>query len=100
MDPFFTALIAVVIAFPVLALAAFLMALGNRGRLKRLEHKLVSLEARLAGLAGEAPLAAAPSAKPQEAVPAAREPETAEEMAPPPPEPQPPAAPKAPLPSP
>jgi len=99
MDPFFTALIAVVIAFPVLAVAAFLMALANRGRLKRLEHRLVSLEARLAGPAGEASLAAAPSEKPPQTVPAAKEPEKkAEETAPPPPEPQPKAA-QAPLPA-
>ncbi|HZP08589.1 DUF2339 domain-containing protein [Methyloceanibacter sp.] len=99
MDPFFTALIAVVIAFPVLAVAAFLLALANRGRLKRLEHRLVSLEARLAGPAGEASLAAAPSEKPPQTVPAAKEPEKkAEETAPPPPEPQPKAA-QAPLPA-
>ncbi len=98
MDPFFTALIALVIAFPVLALAAFLMALGNRGRLKRLEHRLVALEARLAGLAGEAPLAAAPAAQPVESIPAVKEPEEkAEQKAPPAPEPEPPAAPQTPV---
>jgi len=55
MDPFFTALIIVVIAFPVLAIVSFVMTLGNRERLKRLEFHLARIEARLAGLAGEAP---------------------------------------------
>lgn len=100
MDPFFTALVAVVIAFPVLALAAFLMALGNRTRLKRLEHQLLGLESRLAGLAGEAERSLAPPVKPEETMPAAREPEgKAEDSAPAPLEPEPPAALKAPLPA-
>ena len=40
MDPIFTTLIVAVIAFPVLAIVAFVMALGNRERLKRLEFRL------------------------------------------------------------
>ena len=40
MDPFFTTLIAAVIAFPVLAIVGFVMTLGNRERLKRLEFRL------------------------------------------------------------
>ena len=100
MDPFFTTLIIVVIAFPVLAIVAFVMALGNRDRMKRLEHRLGSLEARLAGLTGEAQAAAAPVAPPA-AIPAAKEPEPkVEEKAPPPSEPEPPVAPTpAPMPA-
>ena len=98
MDPFFTTLIIVVIAFPVLAIVGFVMALGNRDRLKRLELRLTGIEARLAGLAGEAP-APVPAA-PSEAVPAAKEPEAKiEEKAPPPPEPETPVVPPAPIPT-
>ena len=94
MDPFFTTLIVVVIAFPVLAIVAFVMALGNRDRMKRLEHRLGGIEARLAELTGEAPSPAAVPVVPPAAVPATKEPGAkGEEKAPPPPEPETPAQP-------
>ena len=100
MDPFFTTLIAVVIAFPVLAIVSFVMTLGNRERLKRLEFHLARIEAKLAGLAGEAPATAPvpPAPAPWEPLPAEEPEAKAEEKAPPPPEPEtpvtPPIAPK------
>jgi len=48
-------LIVLVIAIPVLAIVGVVMAVGTRERLKRLEFRLTGLEARLAGIAGEAP---------------------------------------------
>ena len=102
MDPFFTTLIIVVIAFPVLAIVAFVMALGNRERLKRLEFRLAGIEAKLAGLAGEAPAPAPapPAPAPWEPLPAEEPEAKAEEKAPPPPEPETPVPPPAaPIPS-
>lgn len=97
MDPTFSLLIVLVVAFPVLAIVGFVMALGNRDRLKRLEHRLGGLEARLAGLTGELP---APSPVPTpapEAVPAVETPEAkVEEKALPPTEPETPAPPMPP----
>ncbi|MGE5261730.1 MAG: DUF2339 domain-containing protein [Actinomycetota bacterium] len=93
MDPFFTTLIIVVIAFPVLAIVGFVMALGTRERLKRLEVRLSGIEAKLAGFAGEAPSPApaptVPAAPPPwEPLPEVKEPEAKgeerpEEKAPP-----------------
>jgi uncharacterized membrane protein len=94
MDPFFTTLIIVVIGFPVLAIVGFVMALGNRERLKRLEFRLSGIEAKLAGLAGEAPAPGAVPAVPPGAIPAAEEPAPkVEEKALPPAEPGTPAVP-------
>jgi uncharacterized membrane protein len=96
MDPFFTTLIIVVIAFPVLAIVAFVMALGNRNRMKRLELRLGSIEARLASLIGEVPAAPSPMPAP-EAIPAVKAPEAkVEKKASPPPEPETPAQPTLP----
>jgi uncharacterized membrane protein len=90
MDPFFTALIIVVIAFPVLAIVSFVMTLGNRERLKRLEFHLARIEARLAGLAGEAPAPAPapPVPAPWEPLPAEEPEAKTEEKEPLPPEPE------------
>ena len=98
MDPFFTTLIIVVIAFPVLAIAAFVMALGNRDRLKRLEFRLAGIEAKLAGLAGEAPAPAPTSPVPAswEPLPAEEPAAKAEEKTPGPTEPETPGPPPAP----
>ncbi len=101
MDPTFTALIAMVIAFPVLAIIGFVMALGNRERLKRLEFRLAGLERRLADLPGGVPsLAPVPSAVPEALTPA-KAPETkAEEAAPAPAAPETPVTPPIPPPAP
>jgi uncharacterized membrane protein len=97
MDPFFTTLVALVIAFPVLAIVGFVMALGNRERLKRLEFRLSGIEAKLAGLAGEAPTPAPASTPPAAPPPWEPFPEVkeakAEEKASPPPPPEAPASP-------
>jgi uncharacterized membrane protein len=96
-------LVAVVIAIPVLAVVSFIMTLGTRERLKRLEFRLTSLdwlefrlaslETRLAGTAGEAPSPKPISAPAPEALPAAGDqPDARVEEAAPPPEPEPPAA--------
>ncbi len=82
MDPFFTTLIAVVIAFPVLAIVSFVMTLGNRERLKRLEFHLARIETNSARLlAGEAPAPAPlpPAPAPSEPLPAAAPEAKAEE---------------------
>ena len=90
MDPFFTTLIIVVIAFPVLAIVAFVMALGNRDRLKRLELRLAVSKHGSPGLQVKS-LRPRPAPTPApEALPAAKEPEAkVEEKAPPPPNPRP-----------
>jgi uncharacterized membrane protein len=96
-------LIVLVIAIPVLAIVGIVMAVGTRERLKRLEFRLTGIEARLAGLAGEAPSPVPVSAPAPEALPtAAEKPEAkaeSEDEAPPPAEPEPPAAPAPPLPA-
>jgi uncharacterized membrane protein len=104
----FGLLIAVVIAIPVLAIVSIALTIGTRERLKRLEFRLASLdwlefrlaslETRLAGTAGEAPAPKPISAPAPEALPSASEPPgaKAEDVAPPPSEPEPPAAAPAP----
>ena len=63
-DPFILLIVAV-LAIPVLAVAAIIMAAGARDRIRRLELRTVWLEARIAELQGEAPPAAeAPPLKP------------------------------------
>ena len=64
MDPTFAALIAVVIAFPVLAIVSFVLVLGSRERLKRLDYRLALLERRLADLPGGVPRSQARFPKP------------------------------------
>jgi predicted membrane protein DUF2339 len=93
MDPLFSLLIVLVIAFPVLAIVGLVLAVGARERIRRLELRLAGLEGRLAGLAGEIP-SPAPVAPPvPEVLPAATEPEAKiEDAAPPPAPPEPPAA--------
>ena len=71
MDPTFAALIAVVIAFPVLAIVSFVLVLGSRERLKRLDYRLALLERRLADLPGGVP--SVPSALPEALAEAARD---------------------------
>ena len=94
-DPFILLIVAV-LAIPVLAVAAIIMAAGARDRIRRLELRTVWLEARIAELQGEAPPAA-------EAPPVLPEPQTIAmpkaEPSPPPAEPEPPAAAPAPPPS-
>ena len=51
MDPLFSLLIALVVAFPVLAIVALVLAIGARERLRKLEFKLAGLEGQLSGLA-------------------------------------------------
>lgn len=104
----FGLLIAVVIAIPVLAIVSIALTIGTRERLKRLEFRLASLdwlefrlaslETRLAGTTGEAPAPKPISAPAPEALPSASEPPgaKAEDVAPPPSEPEPPAAAPAP----
>jgi uncharacterized membrane protein len=105
MDPLFATLIAVVITIPVLAIVSIVLTLGTRAHLKRLESRLASLdwlefrlaslETRLVGTAGEAPVPKPVSAPAPETLPAASEPPEArtEDVAPPTPsEPEPPAA--------
>jgi uncharacterized membrane protein len=86
----FGSLIAALLAIPVLAIVAIVMAVGTRERIKRLEFRLARLEAWLAERAGELPSPAS------EAVPAtATKPaQIPVEEAPSPPEPEipPPAA--------
>jgi hypothetical protein len=103
----FGLLIAVVIAIPVLAIVSIALTIGTRERLKRLEFRLASLdwlefrlaslETRLAGTAGD-PAPKPISAPAPEALPSASEPPgaKAEDVAPPPSEPEPPAAAPAP----
>ena len=94
-DPFILLIVAV-LAIPVLAVVAIIMAAGARDRIRRLELRTVWLEARIAELQGEAPPAA-------EAPPVLPEPQTIAmpkaEPSPPPAEPEPPAAAPAPPPS-
>ena len=86
-------LIVLVIAIPVLAIVGVVMAVGTRERLKRLEFRLTGLEARLAGIAGEAPSPLPSSGPVPETLQAAvQEPEVKAEEAPPPPKPEPPAS--------
>ena len=104
----FGLLIAVVIAIPVLAIVSIALTIGTRERLNRLEFRLASLdwlefrlaslETRLAGTTGEAPAPKPISAPAPEALPSASEPPgaKAEDVAPPPSEPEPPAAAPAP----
>jgi uncharacterized membrane protein len=104
----FGLLIAVVMAIPVLAIVSIALTIGTRERLKRLEFRLASLdwlefrlaslETRLAGTTGEAPAPKPISAPAPEALPSASEPPgaKAEDVAPPPSEPEPPAAAPAP----
>ena len=92
MDPTFAALIAVVIAFPVLAIVSFVLVLGSRERLKRLDYRLALLERRLADLPGGVP--SVPSAIPEALV---RPPEIkTEEVLPPQTAPEAPVAPPKP----
>jgi uncharacterized membrane protein len=92
MDPTFAALIAVVIAFPVLAIVNFVLVLGSRERLKRLDYRLALLERRLADLPGGVP--SVPSAIPEALV---RPPEIkTEEVLPPQTAPEAPVAPPKP----
>jgi hypothetical protein len=51
MDPLFSLLIALVIAFPVLAIIALVLAIGARERVRKLELRLAGLEGQLSGLA-------------------------------------------------
>jgi len=49
MDPLFSLLIALVIAFPVLAIVALVLAIGARERVRKLELRLAGLEGQLSG---------------------------------------------------
>ena len=86
----FGSLIAALLAIPVLAIVAIVMAVGTRERIKRLEFRLARLEAWLAERAGDLP-SSAPEALPTPATEPAQIPV---EEAPSPPEPEipPPAA--------
>jgi uncharacterized membrane protein len=73
-------LIAVLLAIPVLAIVAIVLAIKTRDQLKRLEHRLTLIEAWLAGRSGEVPApsveplpAAGPVERPPAAVPPAKE---------------------------
>ena len=77
----------VVLAIPVLVLVGFLLILTMRGRLQRLEAKVLGLEGRLAGTSGSPVIEAAAAAPP---TPEAEDDETPEpEEAEPDPSPQP-----------
>jgi len=90
MDPLFSLLIALVVAFPVLAIVALVLAIGARERLRKLEFKLAGLEGQLSGLAPR------PAPAPTPAPEAVKEREAKiEEPAPPAPE-EPPATAPAP----
>src|SRR5215468_9152193 len=70
MDPLFSLLIALVVAFPVLAIVALVLAIGARERLRKLEFKLAGLEGQLSGLAPQpapAPTPAPEAVKEREA---------------------------------
>src|SRR5689334_13197731 len=49
MDPLFSLLIALVIAFPILAIVALVLAIGARERVRKLELRLAGLEGQLSG---------------------------------------------------
>ncbi len=97
-------ILAVVIGVPIVAIAAFVMALNTGARMRRLETRFAALEARLGGeTAGLAPLVPeAPTTKPQTAAPQMAEPPARKEetapaapapgSVPPVPPPTPPAA--------
>jgi uncharacterized membrane protein len=93
MDPLFSLIIVLVIAFPVLAIVGLVLAVGARERIRRLELRLAGLEGRLAGLAGETS-SPAPVAPPvPEVLPTASQPwAKIEEAAPPLAPAEPPAA--------
>ncbi len=91
MDPLFSLLIALVVAFPVLAIVALVLAIGARERLRKLEFKLAGLEGQLSGLAPQ------PAPAPTPAPEAVKEREAKiEELAAPPAPEEPPATAPAP----
>lgn len=101
----FESIVLAVLAIPVLAIVAIVMAAGARERIKRLERRIGVLEARLGRIAEEAPFAGEPpqlrpaaAAPPPEtiAAPSPAEPSRAEPIpaAPQPPPPLKPAKPK------
>jgi uncharacterized membrane protein len=94
MDPF-GLLIVTVLAIPVLAIVAIVMAVGTRERIKRLEFRLTRLERWLEERAGDLPLPA--PAAPPEPLPEAAAPQA--EKAPSPPEPEAPPLPAPPAPA-
>ncbi len=89
-------IIAVVLAIPIIAIAAFVMVLNLGGRMRRLEARFAALEARLGGeAAGLAPLVPpVTEPKPQEAAAGAPKPDEAKEPEAPPPVPPTPSKPK------
>ena len=89
-------IIAVVLAIPIIAIAAFVMVLNLGGRMRRHEARFAALEARLGGeAAGLAPLVPpVTEPKPQEAAAGAPKPDEAKEPEAPPPVPPTPSKPK------
>src|SRR5215813_12805972 len=65
MDPLFSLLIALVVAFPVLTIVALVLAIGARERLRKLESKLAGLEGKLSGLAPQPAPALTPPPAPE-----------------------------------
>lgn len=63
----FGSLIVALLAIPVLAIVAIVMAVGTRERIKRLEFRLARLEAWLAEQAGEFPAPAPEATEPKPA---------------------------------
>jgi predicted membrane protein DUF2339 len=94
MDPLFSLLIALVVAFPVLAIVALVLAIGARERLRKLEFKLAGLEGQLSGLAPQP----APAPTPAPEAVKEREAKIEELAAPPAPEEPPATAPAPPVP--
>jgi uncharacterized membrane protein len=92
----FGLLIVAVLAIPVLAIIAIVMAVGTRERLKRLEFRLARLERWLEERAGDLPLPA-PAAPPEPLPQPAAAPQVGK--APPPPEPEAPPLPAPPSPA-
>ena len=92
-----TALVAILLAVPVLAVIAIVMAVNTRLRLTRIESRFAGIEAELARLAGgAAPAETAPAALPEPPPEAIEEAQAEPEEIPPPSEPEAVAVPSAP----